>query len=239
MEINSLSNAKVVFWTKLKQKKYRNEYFIVEGENLVREALKSQYIKEIITTTNEIFSEKVSHYKVTPEIMKKITALDTVPKIIGVCRKLQASSIKGNILILDNIQDPGNLGTLIRSAFAFNFTTIVLGTGCVDLYNPKVIRASEGMIFKINFINKDTKEAIIYLKDKGYTIIGTDVRTGVNIKGINATNKALILGNEGNGLNKDILEMCDYTTKIEINKECESLNVGVAGSILMYEVSHE
>ena len=140
MKITSINNPKVAYWAKLKMKKYRDveHLFIVESENLVNEALKKGIVKEIITTEDKEY--KVDTYNVTPEIMAKISSLVTPNKVMAVCNFILPDDIKGNVLLLDHIQDPGNLGTIIRSSVAFNFPTIVCSEDTVDAYNDKVIR---------------------------------------------------------------------------------------------------
>ena len=238
MELTSTSNAKVKYWQKLKEKKYRDQekLFLIEDEHLVNEALKQNIVKEIITINDNIYN--VDTYKVTTQIMKLLSSQVSSSKIIAVCHTIEEKELTGNIIILDNIQDPGNLGTIIRSAVAFNFNTIVLGDNCVDLYNSKVIRASEGMLFNINIIRRNLLEFIPTIKDN-YTIITTDVNEGKDIRDISYQNIALIIGNEGNGVSSDISELCDEKVNIKMNSNCESLNAGVCASILMYEVSHE
>jgi len=159
-------------------------------------------------------------------------------KVIAVCYELEEKEVNGNVIILDNLQDPGNLGTIIRSAVAFNFDTIVLSDNSVDLYNPKVIRASEGMIFNINIKRCNLKEFIPTLKND-YTLITTDVNGGKDIRNIKYQNIALVIGNEGNGVSQEIADLCGEKVYIKMNNNCESLNAGVCASILMYEVSHE
>ena len=146
MKIESLTNTHVKEWVKLKNKKYRDEVglFLIEGDHLINEARKKNLIKEIISITNE-----QADFYVTKEIMKKISSQVSIANNIAVCYKIKEQELKGNIVLLDNIQDPGNLGTIIRSAVAFGFKNIILSDDTVDLYNDKVIRASEGMIFHI------------------------------------------------------------------------------------------
>ena len=141
--------------------------------------------------------------------------------------------------MLDNLQDPGNLGTIIRSAVAFNIGTIIISDDSVDLYNPKVVRSTEGMIFNLNVIRRNLKEVIPVLKRQGYKIVGTLVNAGDDLKNIDKENVCIIIGNEGNGMSLDIRDMCDNFTNIKISDNCESLNAGVAASIIMYEVNHE
>ena len=231
MKIDSLSNTKVKNWNKLKEKKYRDEtgLFLVEGDHLIKEALKKQMVVSTIGL-NETYD-----YTVNPEILKKLSSQKSGTKEIAVVKKIEEKKIEGDkILILDNIQDPGNLGTIIRSAVAFNISTIILSDDCVDLYNDKVIRSSEGMIFNINIVKKKLIEIIPKIKENGYTVYATTV----NGKGYfeNDSKIALVIGNEGNGIKEDILNLCDKNITIKMNKECESLNAGVAASILMYEL---
>lgn len=233
-----MNNDKVKRWQKLKQKKYRDieKLFLIEDEHLVDIALNLGIVKEIITTLNKNFN--VDTYYVNDKIMKLLSEQHSSAKIIAVCHTLSEKEINGNIILLDNLQDPGNLGTIIRSAVAFNFDTIVLGNTCVDLYNPKVIRASEGMIFNINIIRRNLLEFIDTLSED-YTLITTNVNEGTDIRNINYKKVALVIGNEGNGVSKEVASKCPNKINIKMNSNCESLNAGVCASILMYEVNHE
>ena len=142
--IESVNNPKIKEYSKLQSKKYRDEsgLFIVEGDHLVEEALKK-------TQAVEIYSLDDSYTQVSESVMRKLSSLSTPPNVLAVCKKLEEGEIKGNVLILENLQDPGNLGTIIRSSVAFNIDTIILSKDCVDFYNVKVLRASEGMVFNI------------------------------------------------------------------------------------------
>ena len=241
MDLESLENKKVKEWAKLSQKKYRDEtgMFIVEGRNLVNEAYQSGNLVELIIEKGKVLPLDVDTYYVTSEIMKKITTLDNPPTIIGVCKKIEEKELGDKILVLDNIQDPGNLGTIIRSACAFNIDTIILSENSVDLYNPKVVRATQGMIFNVNVIEKDLSNFIPLLKANGYKIYGTDVDGGTNVKNIQEFSKyCVIMGNEGNGISDNIKRLCDKFIYISMNPKCESLNVGVATSIILYELNN-
>lgn len=233
--INSTNNEKIIFYSKLNDKKYRDQegLFIVEGKHLVEEAIKNNIVKEIFSTNNYKDSTLVSD-----KVMKKLSSLNTPPEVLAVCYKLKEQEIKGNILILDGIQDPGNLGTIIRTCVAFNIKNIVSSLDTVDIYNPKVIRASEGMIFKINYLKKDLSEFINNLKD--YQIYTTNVINGTNIKDIKLDSKyALIMGNEGNGVRSDIANLATKSIYIPMNKDCESLNVSIATAIILYEFNKQ
>ena len=143
------------------------------------------------------------------------------------------------ILLLDGIQDPGNLGTIIRSAVAFNVDTICLSPDTVDIYNPKVLRSTQGMIFHTNIIIKSLKEIISMLKEREIPIYGTRVDYGIDVSTLREKDRkkyALVMGNEGNGVSEEILDMCDEYIYISMNPDVESLNVGVATSIILYEL---
>lgn len=240
MLITSLDNLKVKKYVKLKNKKYRDieKMYLVETNHLVEEALNHQVLVDLLVLENEQVSYNFNYTYVTKEIMKKLSNLETISKVIGVVKMLEPSNNLGNsILLLDDIQDPGNLGTIIRSSVAFNVSTIVLGLNCVDLYNEKVIRSTQGMLFKINIMRADLKEIIANLKKDNYLILGTNVKDGVDVKNIKVNKYALIMGNEGKGVKGEILTLCDKNLYIKMNNNCESLNVSVATSILLYELN--
>lgn len=239
MIITSLNNPTIKEISKLKNKKYRDltNTYLVEGDHLVEEAYKNNILTKIILLEDTICNYDIEKIYVTKEVMKKLTELDTPNKIIGIVKKNTPLPIGNKILILDNIQDPGNLGTIIRSSVAFDIDTIVLSPNTVDIYNPKVIRSTQGMIFYTNIITLELKEFINEIKTKNYTIFGTNVRNGKNIKEITLPEKfALVLGNEGQGVSKEIESLCDDNIYIKMSSKCESLNVSVATSILLYEV---
>ena len=241
MIITSLDNDNVKKWKKLCKKKYRDEFgiYLVEGEHLVEEAYKSGVLDKVIVLDGEDYSYDNIIY-VSYEVMKAISSLDTPNRIMGVCKKKESSELLGKrYLLLDGVQDPGNLGTIVRSAVAFNIDTIVLSNDTVDLYNPKVLRSTQGMIFHTNIIECDLIDVISKLHDKNITVYGTDVNNGIDareLSDLDKTSFALIMGNEGNGVRKEVKELCDKNLYINMNENVESLNVGVATSILLYEL---
>ena len=239
MVITSVNNNHIKELCKLKDKKYRDitNTYLVETKHLVEEAYKESLLEELILLDKEDYKLDVNTTYVSLEVLKKLSNINNPSSVMGVVKKKEESNNLGSrILILDNIQDPGNLGTIIRSGVAFNFDTIVLSMDTVDLYNPKVVRATEGMIYKINIIVRDLKKFINSIKDK-YTVYGTDVNNGINISDIDSNNIVVIIGNEGNGISKDVKSLCDKNIYIDISSRCESLNVGVASSIIMYEIN--
>ena len=236
MKITSIHNDNVKYWVSLKNKKIRDKErkFIVEGDHLIEEARKNNLIEYIISCIDEN-----ADFYVTKEIMEKISDQKSISYNAAVVKFIPEDSVNGNVIILDNLQDPGNLGTIIRSSVAFNIDTIIISDTSVDLYNPKVVRSTEGMIFNLNIIRRNLEGIIPVLKNLGYKIVGTDVNEGIDVRNISKENVAIIIGNEGNGMSENVKEMCDEFINIKINKSCESLNAGVAASIIMYEVSHE
>ena len=235
MIITSIDNKKIKELCKLYDKKYRkdSDLFIVEGEHLVTEANKHGLLEEVYSL-NPVDYDNVT--LVSEAVMKKITSLTSIPSMIGVCKKVKEKELGDRILILDNIQDPGNLGTIIRSAVAFSIDTIVLSCDTVDLYNPKVIRATQGMIFTSNIIVRDLIPFVKTLNDyKKYT---TNVVCGTELKSVEKNNKyAIIMGNEGQGVKEDLAKLCDEAIYINMSPLCESLNVAIATSIILYEFS--
>ncbi|RLB76287.1 MAG: hypothetical protein DRH15_12840 [Deltaproteobacteria bacterium] len=142
-------------------------------------------------------------------------------------------------VILDRIQDPGNLGTIIRTSDAAGFNTIILDKGSVDPFNPKVVRSSQGSLFHLKIINFDIKRIIEELKDRGVKILGTSpkgdkIYTDVNIR----DRLAIVFGNEAKGIRDEILSMCDETIRIPIYGRAESLNVSVSSGIILYHFAH-
>lgn len=239
MVYTSINNDKIKSLKKLQIKKYRDleNKFLIESEHLVEEAFKSGFLETLIIEENSDFSLDVDTIKVNESVIKYLTELESPKEVMGICKKKEGQ-IKGNrILILDGVQDPGNLGTIIRSSVAFNVDTILLSDDTVDLYNSKVIRASQGMLFNCNIVSGNLLEIIPALKDQGYEIYATKVTDGYDVRDINSNHKmAIIMGNEGNGIKKEIFDLSEKYIYINMNKICNSLNVAVATSIILYEL---
>ena len=239
--ISSLDNEKVKKLVKLQKRRYRELYkeYIVEGEHLISEAFKVGSILEIFVVEGYDYNADCPITIVSRNVMKKISTMDSPSNVVALCKKTINKSIGKKILLLDELQDPGNLGTIIRSSVAFGIDTIILSENTVDLYNPKVLRATQGMYNFINIFSMNSKDAIEKIKSKNIKVYGTNVNNGIDIKSLSDDDKrsfCLIVGNEGNGVREDIQMMCDSNIYIKMNKNVESLNVGVASSILLYEL---
>lgn len=235
MVYSSLDNPKIKELKKLQIKKYqeKTKLFLIEGKHLVLEAYKTGFLKELILLENEQFKLDVETNYVTSNVMSYLKQLEN-SSIIGVC-KIKDNEIKGNkIVLLDNVQDPGNLGTIIRSCVAFNIDTLVL-INCVSQYNSKVLRATQGLNFHLNIVNSDYSILNSFTQ---YHIIGTRLNDAKDLKNIAKYEKfVIIMGNEGLGISKMSSDMCDEFVCIPMNEKCESLNVGVATSIILYEMN--
>ena len=239
MLITSINNEHIKEINKLKEKKYRDmtNTFLIEGKHIVLEAYKEGLIKELILEQDELFPLNSPTTYVSKEILKKLSSMESYSNVMAVAQKIKEKEIGEKILILEYIQDPGNLGTIIRSACAFGIDTIVLSPKTVDLYNPKVIRATQGMIFHINIIVREVIPFIEEIKKDNYKIVGTRVTDGKDVRQSKTySHYALIIGNEGRGMSSEIQELCDEYLYIKMNEQVESLNAAVAASILLYEL---
>lgn len=239
MLITSTDNKKVKDLVKLKQKKYRDleNKFIIETENLIKEAYIEGVLEEVYILENEELSFKIDCpvYYVTESVMNKIKNVNT-SKYIGVCTKKESNEYIGKrFLMLDKVSDPGNLGTIIRSAVAFNIDTLILSEDSCDVYNDKTIRATEGALFRLNIIREPLEEAITNLEKLNINIYGTDVVKGDSIDTVNKKNFCIIMGNEGSGISEKVKNKIDKYVHLNTNN-VESLNVAVATSIILYEL---
>ena len=234
--IDSTQNARVKGWAKLHQKKERDKtgLFIVEGEHLVEEALRHNAVKTILFVEQCPFEFK-EIIKVNKPIMDKLSSNPSGASIIAICRQNQLEPTQEhNLVLLDDIQDPGNLGTIIRTAVSFGVDGIYCSKGTCDLYNDKVIRSTQGAIFGIPVIRCDLEEKVKEFQDKGICVIATTLEKAKPMQEFqDKKDYAIILGNEGQGVHHSLQEIADERLRIEMSG-FESLNVAVAGGIIMY-----
>lgn len=238
MLYSSTNNEKIKRIKQLREKKYRDKenLFLVEGDHLVKEAYNNGYLKEVLVPQGKEYNLEIEINEISENVIKYLTELENPTGIFGICEKKSMKFKEGKILILDSVQDPGNLGTIIRSCVAFDIDTIVINDKCADIYSSKVIRASQGMIFNANIIKENLEEFISKIKDT-HKIFATKVDGGKNLKDIEKKEKiAIIMGNEGKGVSEKLLKLAKDYLYIPMNKQCESLNVAVATSIILYEL---
>ena len=235
--IDSVNNEKVKYFKRLRDKKYilEEKKYIVESEHLVEEAYKSGLLLEVITSKSNV-NYDIKTTLVSEKVLKSISLLPSVPNIMGVVKYKEDNKIIGKkIVLLDNVQDPGNVGTIIRSALAFNVNTVILSNDSVNLFNDKMIRSSEGTIFKMNVIKMDLRSAIEKIHSLGIKVYYADMNGTIDLDNAKINDYALVLGSEGKGISDYIKELSDESINIPMNNLCESLNVSVTGGIIMYK----
>lgn len=239
-EITSLSNPYIKDLSKLKDKKYleKSDVFLVEGKHLVEEAYKNGCLKQILSDDELLFIEGVDCVKVTYDIIKKITDTVNPQNIIGLVSKfnneIDIENIK-SVVILDGVSDPGNVGTIIRTAAGLGIDLVVLSNDSVDLYNPKVVRSTQGALFSMKILKCDIKKLIFDIKKIGIKVFGTALDGSIELKKVSKPDKfAIVLGNEAQGVKEEVLDLCDSKVKIDITDKVESLNVAIAGAIVMH-----
>ena len=235
--IDSVNNEKIKYFKKLRDKKYilEEKKYIVESEHLVEEAYKSGLLLEVITSKSDT-NYDVKTTLVSEKVLKSISLLPSAPIIMGVVKYKEGNEIVGNkIVLLDNVQDPGNVGTIIRSALAFYVDTVILSNDSVNLFNDKMIRSSEGTIFKMNVIKMDLRSAIEKIHSLGIKVYYADMNGTIDLDNAKINDYALVLGSEGKGISDYIKELSDESINIPMNNLCESLNVSVTGGIIMYK----
>jgi TrmH family RNA methyltransferase len=245
--IQSAKNPQVKQWKKLLTKKERDKTgtFLVEGFHLVEEALLAKNIRQLIVSEETELPPRWNYgdipvITVTDEIIKELSDTETPQGVIAVCRRNEENPALNeqewkSFLLIDSVQDPGNLGTLIRTADAAGVDAVVVGDGSVDIYNPKVIRSAQGSHFHLPVLRGNLFEWVEKLQKKRITIYGTALENAQPYKEISpASAFALVVGNEGNGVNKELIAKADKNLYIPILGKSESLNVAVATGILLY-----
>lgn len=223
---------------KYHQQKYRDQdkVFLVEGEHLIQEAVKHQHLIELWMQEGVDFKlDGIETTIASTKVMKKLSKVQSAQIMIGLCKKPELA-IKQNkrVFICDNIQDPGNLGTIIRSGLAFNFDAIYCSKDCVDITNDKVIRATQGAIFQMPIRVVDTINIIKDLQKQGVHVVSCALDKCA-VSSLPARQAmAFVLGNEGSGLSQDILQISDSIYKIDI-QHIDSLNVAITAGIIAHQ----
>ena len=264
-EIKSKTNSTIVKIAKLSEKKYRKqeELFVCNGIKLFNEAIafdaKIEYIilknsvkfeEEIIDKIKEKTKENVAILCVSDVVFDKISEEQAPQGIITICKfhkeKHTFSTIVKNvnlnekIIILEAIRDPGNIGTIIRNAAAFGIEKLILSSDCVDIYSSKVVRAAMGAIFKVGVvIVEDLQATIKNLKENGRRVYAATLEKNSLVLGKDSLTKRdiVVIGNEGHGISKEIIDCCDNSIFIPMNDNTESLNAAIAATIFMWEMS--
>ncbi|MCX5751964.1 MAG: RNA methyltransferase [Candidatus Saganbacteria bacterium] len=250
--IDSLQNPRVKELKKLASKKHRDKtgQFLVEGENLVYEAFLAKKLSAFYFTKETSLVAKLKNRGIKGEqialrVLNALAATDEPQGIIGVATKPSYTLLdilkkeELLLLIVDQVQDPGNLGTMIRTASGVEADAVICTEGCVDLYNSKVLRSSAGAIFHLPVIETGKLEPLIgLLKENQVKTVATSQKGSRNYFEIRYNKRtALILGNEGQGLDPKIIEACGDLVAIPMWGSTESLNVAVSAGILLYDIA--
>ena len=249
--ISSKDNEFIKHVKKLKDKKYRdmNQEFVIEGIKLIREAIEENAdIKQIIICDNCLNSDvipkklmyEIAKYEcvyVTEKIFRTITDVNTPQGLLAIIgRNSTENEINYNhdiIVALDDIQDPGNLGTILRTVDSIGLNQILVSKGTADCYNPKVVRSTMGAIFRIKIIECDNLEKTLQeARNHQYKVIVTSLQTENSVYD---NKKVVVIGNEANGVSAEIQNLADEKIKIPMLGKTESLNASVATGIVLYE----
>ena len=252
--ISSKENELIKHIKKLKDKKERdmsNEY-VIEGIKLIQEAIQENVnIKQIVVCDDCDKTESISKdlmYEiakydciyVTKKIFKYISEVQEPQGILAVIEKNNSDKdIDYNqdiIVALDDVQDPGNLGTILRTVDSIGLTQILVSKGTADSYNPKVVRSTMGAIFRIKIIEcEDLEKTLKEIKKHKFKVVVTSLQTENTIYGIKYNKKVIVIGNEAKGVEKNIQDLADEKIKIPMLGKTESLNASVATGIVLYE----
>lgn len=246
--IDSKENKNYKLFKSLFSKKYRDKYklFVIEGKKLLKEALNEAIKIEYLVCSESFFKEfdtnifsdkEVKISVLSDSLFNSLTEMTNSEGVVTIVNYIDEKKVlTENIILLDEINDPGNFGTIVRTANAFGIKDI-LTLNCVDKYNPKVLRASMGAMFRTN-ISKVSIDELKAFKDRGYKIISTTLNEkSKNLESFSFLGKNIIvMGNEANGVSSEIFKISDEFLKIDMENSMESLNVSVATSIIMYKI---
>lgn len=249
LEIESKNNNLFKEIKKLKEKKHRikSNKYLIEGLRFVEEAIKSKVsIDSIIFTESfkeknpDLFlkiNENIKLIQMNETLLKQLCSTENPQGIVGVINMQNKELKSGELVILvDKVQDPGNMGTIIRTAHAAGAAGIVMTKGTVDIYNDKTLRSTMGSIFYIPIVEDDSLYFVKSLKKEGYKLVVSSLQGKNNFFEENLQGKVMIaVGNEGNGVSDEVYDIADIKVKIPMPGEAESLNVAVATSIMIYE----
>jgi len=247
-KITSRQNAAVKYVRALaKDRALRREKreFVCDGEKLLSEAL-TERMEITLVLCEEDAAQRLPSidgakiYAVPRDILESVTTLKSAQTVVFVCRMKETEDRKANrVLLLDRLQDTGNIGTIVRTADAFGIDAI-FEDGCADIYNPKTVRSAMGSIFRVPVISEDFTKLIPELKSKGMKVYASELYGEVKeISECDFNTAAVVIGNEGNGVRREVSELCDASVIIPMRGSAESLNAAIAASVFMFKMSED
>lgn len=241
--ITSLKNPKVAAWKALKDRKGRRESgcFLVEGRKMVEEALASTFdVETVLVQEGMELPDGLTMpvYELPAHVLAAVCDTKTPQGIAAVVRMKEQSALGKHIVVLDGVQDPGNVGTIIRTADAAGLNGVLLSNQCADVFSPKVLRATMGSIFRMNLrTTDDLPGELTKLREKGYSILSSQLDgTPFYERQDVAERFALIIGNEGNGVSEQVQQTATHRVRLPMRGGAESLNAAIAAAIMMYEL---
>lgn len=241
--ITSLKNPKVAAWKALKDRKGRRESgcFLVEGRKMVEEALASAFdVEAVLVQEGMELPDGLSMpvYELPAHVLAAVCDTKTPQGIAAVVRMKEQSALGKHIVVLDGVQDPGNVGTIIRTADAAGLDGVLLSNQCADVFSPKVLRATMGSIFRMNLrTTDDLPGELTKLREKGYSILSSQLDgTPFYEREKVAEQFALVIGNEGNGVSEQVQQTATHRVRLPMRGGAESLNAAIAAAIMMYEL---
>lgn len=247
--IESTQNALVKHWKKIattRKERDKSAEFLVEGFHLVEEALKNKeqviqlIVREDVELPRNWLLDNTVIIEVTEAISKELAETEHSQGVFAHCKQIKdhADQLQWKkFLLVDAVQDPGNIGTMIRTADAAGIDAVILGKGSADAYNPKTLRSAQGSHFHIPILRGDLDDWVNRLKDASIPVYGTALEQAIPFTAVEKSEQfALIVGNEGSGINKNLLQKTDQNLIVPIHGQAESLNVAVATGILLYQL---
>ena len=255
--ISSGSNAKIKELVKLQKsskERKKSGLFVAEGEKLIREAahhgrLQTVYVSETVyekaVWEQKAFLEGLSYEVVADSVFHDIADTVTPQGFLGVVEQpeysLEQIIQNKRILLLDDLRDPGNMGTILRTAEGAGMSGVILSRGSVDMFNPKVVRATMGAIFRMPFCYvEDLAETIGYIKDREIPVYGTTMEGSLRYDEIDyGAGAGIVVGNEAKGISENVLKQLSGCVRIPMAGKLESLNAAVSAAIMMYEMARQ
>lgn len=244
-KLTSLKNPKVQEWRSLKEKKDREEQkaFLVEGVRMVGEALSSSFEVRALIMRDDYHPEFVLPSGIPsfilPDHVFQSVCNTKTPQGIAAVLSLKTQEASGPRLIaLDGVQDPGNVGTIIRTADSAGFDGVILSSDCADIYSPKVLRSTMGSIFRLGFtFPASLPDTLNTLKKDGYSVISSQLDGNPFFERTDVLPPfVLIIGNEGNGISEEVKAIATHRFRLPMRGGAESLNAAVAAGIMMYDL---
>ena len=250
--ITSMQNPKVILWRSLKTRTARQEagLYLVEGVKMVEEALVLGLLRTLLLDMErasdfETIASKSAceAFAVSPHILAAVCDTKT-PQGIAALIDLPAPPARNElgplIVALDGVQDPGNVGTILRTADAAGFTGAILSEECADLYSPKCLRATMGSIFRLKaLVSAGLSQSLNGLKDSGYSLLSGELAgTPFYSRGALGDHLCLVIGSEGKGVSKEVSDICTHRLTLPMRGGAESLNAAVAAGIMMYDLTN-